>query len=1126
MTSTGGGGTGDVQISVSTSGGGSTTGTQILAGDGSGGFQNVSLTGLSYNNTTHVLSTSNNGNVVGPALGATNGNVALYDGTTGKLIKDGPAPSITIAGTSTALGGSITQDTITGLSSNGIVKHSGTNTLAIAAGGTDYSAGTSALATGIVKSTTSTGALSIAAASDISSTLGSQTANTVYAGPSTGSAANPTFRSLVSTDIPALSYVASSGGTATNLTLAGTLKDSNSSSAGTSGQVLSSTATGTKWITPSSGGNVTGTGTSTSGNFAAFNNGSATAINDTGYSPSSFVSATTVESPHYVLAGPNSGSTAAAPTFRAIVASDVPTLNQSTTGSAATLTTGRTIAITGDLGYTSPAFNGSANVTATGTLATITTAAGPIGSSTVTPVITIDAKGRVTALSSATIATGGLPSGFQGQVLLEGPSSTPGFYYQSYNVTAFSSLSAAISAAGSTGVLYFPTAYTIPSGTTISIPIIVEGLLTCSGTATFNGTIHAPLKQIFSGGTVTIGSNTPYIYPEWFGTYKNNSNDDSVAINLALKAVYIDPSPSATPRPGSGASTNAVFLTGTYYINNPIYLCYNASGSQCGSIFKIAGGAQINALSGYTGDGIIYKYNSANTISDVPSLNGFNGSSAAALTILGCSVMQLNCFAIYNSNIAVKIKSVSPVGTPTGGILDNIVRVQFISNCVYGYYTTSDGYNIAIQGNEFYTNFFSSGITNGIYACYFDNQTNGAWNGNLYNFKAIDLNRSQSSYGFYNANTTSPVINCILTCDQWFGGIDFNAQPWISGTTYPNSYGNQVGDTTSTTLSLNASPIGVGSISANNTYTIVSLGSTTTGQWNSIGASGTPYVGQVFFATGSTSGSGTVSPAPAIGGSYTIASLGSTTTAQWNSIGAVGTPYVGQVFNCVGTTSGTGTVYSNYIYQLIPGSLTSTTAPHADPTNWTNTGSFWQDSIPSCSFVKGLFTGCEFRFYMQGHLDFLLWNNFVMTGTNNRVIYTNGGGNYNIWPAAGQPGSAVGVSTTSGRPSAPGSPYFYNRITCKYNITSSISANGLLTLYVYIPITDGFLSGGQTSASNNFSCLPYPNGTGTPIGLVFESAVDNNAVNPNEVILYFRNVSGGTINSGSGFFDFIFTCGL
>jgi hypothetical protein len=55
------------------------------------------------------------------------------------------------------------------------------------------------------------------------------------------------------------------------------------------------------------------------------------------------------------------------PTFRAMVAADVPTLNQSTTGSAATLTTTRSIAMSGDVTWTVN-FNGSANVTAVGTI--------------------------------------------------------------------------------------------------------------------------------------------------------------------------------------------------------------------------------------------------------------------------------------------------------------------------------------------------------------------------------------------------------------------------------------------------------------------------------------------------------------------------------------------------------------------------------------------------------------------------------------------------------------------------------------------------------------------------------------------------------------------------------------
>jgi hypothetical protein len=86
------------------------------------------------------------------------------------------------------------------------------------------------------------------------------------------------------------------------------------------------------------------------------------------------------------------------------VAADFPILNQNTTGTAgstATLATARTISTNGDVLYTSPPFDGSANVLGTATLASI----GVAGTYTK---VTTDAKGRVTV--GANITAGDVPT--------------------------------------------------------------------------------------------------------------------------------------------------------------------------------------------------------------------------------------------------------------------------------------------------------------------------------------------------------------------------------------------------------------------------------------------------------------------------------------------------------------------------------------------------------------------------------------------------------------------------------------------------------------------------------------------------------------------------------------------
>lgn len=80
---------------------------------------------------------------------------------------------------------------------------------------------------------------------------------------------------------------------------------------------------------------------------------------------------------------------------------------------ATTLATGRTIAITGDLAYTSPSFDGSANVTAAGTLATVNATVGTFGSATQVAQVTVNAKGLTTAVANVTItpAAGSITGG-------------------------------------------------------------------------------------------------------------------------------------------------------------------------------------------------------------------------------------------------------------------------------------------------------------------------------------------------------------------------------------------------------------------------------------------------------------------------------------------------------------------------------------------------------------------------------------------------------------------------------------------------------------------------------------------------------------------------------------------
>lgn len=130
--------------------------------------------------------------------------------------------------------------------------------------------------------------------------------------------------------------------TANNVILGNGTSTPNFVAPGTSGNVL--TSNGTTWT--SSAGS-TGTVTSVAISVPSFLMVTGTPVTTSG----TFSITLATESPNTFFAGPTTGG-AATPTFRAIVAGDVPTLNQNTSGSAASFTGSLVGDVTGTQGAT------------------------------------------------------------------------------------------------------------------------------------------------------------------------------------------------------------------------------------------------------------------------------------------------------------------------------------------------------------------------------------------------------------------------------------------------------------------------------------------------------------------------------------------------------------------------------------------------------------------------------------------------------------------------------------------------------------------------------------------------------------------------------------------------------
>lgn len=256
-------------------------------------------------------------------------------------------------------------------------------------------------------------------------------------------------------------------------------------------------------------------------------------------------------------------------------------------GTATKLATGRTIAITGDLAYTSPSFDGSGNVTAAGTLATVNSNVGTFTNVTAT----VNAKGLVTAISNGTAPVTAVTATYP---ILSSGGTTPVIS------TAFGTTSTW--GLGNNGfVVTGPTGIpSVAASSTLSLP----------NTALQNSSFTVNGTSISLGGSGTVTANTTNAL-----TFNNG---------------------------GAGAVSGTTFNGGTAQT-----ISYNTIGAQvAGTYVTSLAVATANGLAGSSSGGATPTLTLSTNVTGVVKANGTafsaaaNGTDYSLITALTCGAGQ------------------------------------------------------------------------------------------------------------------------------------------------------------------------------------------------------------------------------------------------------------------------------------------------------------------------------------------------------------------------------------------------------------------------------------------------------------------------------------------------------
>ena len=333
--------------------------------------------------------------------------------------------------------------------------------------------------------------------------------------------------------------------------------------------------------------------------------------------------------------------------------------------SATKLATGRTVAITGDLAYTSGSFDGTGNVTGTGTLATVNSNVGSFGSQTLIPVVTVNAKGLVTSVTTAAVGTALTVTGDSGSENID-------LLTETLTISGGTNLT---SSAASNSV-------TVNLDPNISLTsVVASGIITA--TSGFVGNLTG---NINSSGVSTVTSlNATNINASGIVTatqFKTGASGSAIGINTNTisgpATITIDPA-------GVGDNTGAVRIKGDLFVDGTQFIVNSTTIELADFVVGIASTATTDILA----DGAGIKIGPDNTLTydhtntALKSSENFNvasgktykinGTDVLSATTLGSGIVASSLTSVGTlTNLSVGNVNSSGIITATSGFVGNL----------------------------------------------------------------------------------------------------------------------------------------------------------------------------------------------------------------------------------------------------------------------------------------------------------------------------------------------------------------------------------------------------------------------------------------------------------------------